>query len=315
MFFKKTYEFKEGAVGAIHALDSNLILFNNGSKNDNPFFYNYSINNNKISKGYINKGKGPNEALGGMTSGLVNNTLWLYDITLKKIITISNINELINDDYLLFREYPIKERFYMISLKDSLNFYGVGSFNTKPKIQEIELTTNKEVDSFGFFESYPKKIPFSAYKSAHESFIFIKSISRDKIVLAYRFTDAIEIFDLKTRESKVIQGPEVYNTQFTSIDAGGNNFIMGVTEETRRSFVNGTVTDKYIYLAYSGSRFNTINSYLSNTVYVYDWNGNPIKKFLLDREILSLTVSKNNKTMYAYDVSTGFIVESNINLE
>ncbi|MBW6481034.1 MAG: TolB-like 6-bladed beta-propeller domain-containing protein, partial [Bacteroidales bacterium] len=48
-------------------------------------------------------------------------------------------------------------------------------------------------------------------------------------------------------------------------------------------------------------------------IYVYDWNGNPIRKLNFDRQIEGIAVSKDDKTLYAYDVNSGFLIKSDIN--
>ena len=89
-------------------------------------------------------------------------------------------------------------------------------------------------------------------------------------------------------------------------------FGMKRTEKTRFAFVNGTVTNKYIYISYSGLLCRDKNSHYGKCVYVYDWDGNPIRKLVFNRFIEGLVVSDDDKTMYAYDVNTGFIIQSNI---
>ncbi len=64
---------------------------------------------------------------------------------------------------------------------------------------------------------------------------------------------------------------------------------------------------------------NVLNSYslksgaLSNGYYIYDWDGNPIRKLILNKYIQGMAVSKDNKTLYAFDVNTGFLIRATIN--
>lgn len=85
------------------------------------------------------------------------------------------------------------------------------------------------------------------------------------------------------------------------------------TDETRYAFVNGAVTDKYIYLLYSGKLNSGIHPEYGKYIYQYDWSGDPIKKWVLDREILSLGLSHDDKTLYAYDPNNGNILQTLIN--
>lgn len=62
--FEEIDEYKGGIPHRMFLVDSTLVI-SNYSKNIKYFFYNYSLKTGKFSKGYIRKGRGPNEAIGG----------------------------------------------------------------------------------------------------------------------------------------------------------------------------------------------------------------------------------------------------------
>ncbi|MEI6865151.1 BF3164 family lipoprotein [Flavicella sp.] len=307
--FKKVVDFKKGVVGKIYIKDSALIIFNLDGKRD-FFFYNYFLKNDSLSKGYLPGGKGPGEAIGGMSSGLKNNILWLHDLSLNKILVADIEKKTSNNNKPLFKEYPIENNFYMMEYQDSLNLFGVGYINSLFKVQKVDLFTGKIKKQFGEFKYLPEDKPFSSYKTAYEPFILSKP-SDDKIVLIYRFSDIIEIFDSNTTKSIAIHGPEMFYADFNSMSIKSMS-IMARNSKTRISFVNCAVTDNYIYALYSGKLFNTKNSNFGMYVFVYDWNGNPIKKLILDREAFSIAVSKNDKDIYIYDPKNGHIMKNKI---
>ncbi|GAA3561006.1 BF3164 family lipoprotein [Snuella lapsa] len=310
VLFQEVYEFKEGVAAILHSVDSTLIIHNN-TKNG-YFFYNYSLSDHKLSKGYLKRGRGPQEAIGARVSGISNDMLWLYDITLKKILTLTNLKASIEDFSPSFNEYPVKDSYYMIAFCDSLNYLSVGSRNSNYKVQELNSKTNNVTNEFGIFKNIPSNMPFDAYKDAHQSFIFVKP-SGDKAVLAYRFTDMVEIFNLKDYSNKIVKGVENFNIEFDPLKVGKDFYLMGRNKETRMAFIGGCVTNEHIYMAYSGVLTERPESYYSKYIYVYDWFGNPVKKMNLDRNILSITVTKDDKTLYAFDVDSGYIVKANIN--
>ena len=207
--FRNIYEFKEGVAGMFKLVDSTLIIFNVGP-NTKYFLYNYSLRSGQLSKGYLSKGKGPGEAIGAGGIGVSWNSLWLYDVSLKKILTIDKTKALANNTFGSFNEHVVKSDYYMISFEDSLHFFGVGTKNSIFKVQEVDLISGKEIKNYGKFQNITDKIPLKSLKSAYESFIFTKPIG-GKVVLAYRYTDAIEIFDKKANTSIVIHGPEGFD--------------------------------------------------------------------------------------------------------
>jgi hypothetical protein len=306
--FSNICEYKNGAIGMIKLVDSSLIIFNvnEGAK---YFLNNYSLTNGQVSKGYLSMGKGPGQAIGARGIGTCGNSLWIQDISLKKILTINKAKALSNKTVDYFSEYPVKDDYYMIAFKDSLHYFGVGHENSAFKVQEIELFSGKKINEFGSFEKVPDNIKFGSFKAAHQCFIHVKP-SGEKIVLAYRFTDAIEIFDIRTQKSFIMHGPEKFDVEFQT--AGSQ---MHRTNKTRFAFVSGggTVTDNYIYMLYSGDLTQNEGSIYAKCIYVFDWNGNPIRKLNFDGQIEGIAVSKDDKTLYAYDVNSGFLIKSDIN--
>lgn len=304
--FKNIYEFKEGSAGVLKLVDSTLIVFNvqPGVKN---ILNNYSLNTGILSNGYFGKGKGPSQVIGPRAFGVNSNRLWVQDITLNKVFTIDLRKAINTNASVSFNEYPHENQYYMIDFKDSLHYFGVGSVNSGFKIQEIDLNSGKVVNEYGKIEKTPKNIPLQLFKSAYQSFIFAKPTG-DKLVLPYRYLDAIEIFNVKTRSSVAIHGPEGYDVEYMPLNNGA-----GRTQKTRIAFVNGTVTNEYIYLAYSGKTENSSNPYYGNCIYIYDWDGNPVRMLVLNKYIQGLVVTKDNKILYAFDVNTGFLIQAKIN--
>ena len=304
--FKNIYEYKEGVAGMLRLVDSTLMIFNvqPGAK---KFLNNYSLKSGILSDGYFAKGRGPGEAMGPRAIGVNGNSLWLQDITLKKIFTIDRRKVINIMSSVSFNEYPLQNHYYMIDFKDSLHFLGVGNINSQFKIQEIDLTSGKVTKEFGKIEKLPENMSLMLFKSIYQSLIFSKPTG-DKLVLPYRYLDAIEIFNTETGKGITILGPEKYDVKYMPLPHG-----MSRTDETRFAFVNGAVTNEYIYLAYSGRTRTDPNSYDGNYIYIYDWDGNPIRKLILDRYIQGMAVSQDNNTLYAFDVNMGFLIQAKIN--
>ncbi len=306
--FNNICEYKTGAAGMLELVDSVLIIFNvnEGAK---YFISNYSLNSGQVFKEYLGSGRGPGEAIGARGIGVNDNILWVQDITLKKILTIEEKKVLSNDTIVSFNEYPIKEDYYMIDFKDKLHYFGVGLESSAYKIQEVDLVSGKIINEIGTFEGKPDDLEFSAVKTAYQCYIHVKPTG-DKIVLAYRFTDAIEIFDLKTQRSILIRGPERFNVDFQPAKN-----TMYRTDKTRFAFVSGggTVTNNYIYMYYSGDIVKNSGARYAKYIYVYDWDGNPVSKLILDRQIEGFAVSEDDSIMYAFDVNTGFLIQAKIN--
>lgn len=306
--FNNISEYKAGAAGMMKLVDSTLIIFN-VNQGANYFLQNFSIKNRKYSKGYLKNGKGPGEAIGGSGIGIIGDSLWMLDVTLKRILSTAIGNGLSDNPNYPFTQFAVKQDYYMIGFKDYQHYFGVGSEKSLFKIQEVDLSSGNVINEYGKYEKASEEMDLRALKAAHECFIHVKP-SREKLVLAYRFTDAIEIFDTKTYKSIFIHGPERFDAEGES---NGSHWYR--TNKTRFAFVSGggTVTNKFIYMLYSGSFTSNRNLRYANCIYVYDWDGNPIRKLVLDKQIEGLVVSEDDKMIYAYDVNSGYIMRSSIN--
>lgn len=307
--FKELFEYELGNPKVIQLVDSTLIIFNY-SKAIESFFYNYDLKSNKLSKGYLNKGRSPNESIGGTCTGIIKNNLWVYDVTLKKIFMIDKTFAL-NDDFKSFNSYPVKENFYQVALIDSNRYLVCGKNDSKYKIQEIDFS-GKLLNEFGRFQYIPEDMPLDALKDAYHSFFYLKP-SGDKIALSYLYTDVLEIYNTKEPTDNIaVQGPSMVDLNFKVAKRETYNY-MEKNNDIKKTFLAGAVTDEYIYLAYSGLSYAEKDEMdYCKFVFVYDWEGNPVKKLNLDRRISGLAVSKDNKTIYSFDAYRGFIVKAEI---
>jgi|GEM_PF-1353329 len=308
--FRDLFEYKKGNVSAIYPSDSALIFMNSRSGTD-YFFYNYSLKKNILSEGFLKKGRGPNEALGVSSSGIFNNSFWIYDITLKKILTINRSKILEDSLSPVFNEYYFKEEFSGMDFIDSLNYLTVGDNISTYKIVQKDLITNTKITEFGQFENISSKKNISAFKDAYTCYIYTKP-SGDKFVLPYRYTDIIEIYDVKKNTNIAIQGPLCFDVDYEEANRNGY-FYMLKTKKTRKAFVSGTVTDKFIYLVYSGNLYKDDNWSYGKCIFVYDWEGHPVNKIILDRYVYTIAVSADDKTIYSYDKKSGYVIYSNLN--
>ena len=93
----------------------------------------------------------------------------------------------------------------------------------------------------------------------------------------------------------------------TPLDVHQSPVGMGVVDKEGSTYEYTSVaaTENYIYFLYSGktidesSRETMIKSGLSNEVFVLDWEGKPVKRYLLDQPTRSIAVDDQAKILYA----------------
>ncbi len=206
VYFKKIVEYKHGVPAQLFVIDSNLIIFNM-DKHNKYFFTNYSLKDKKISNKYLMRGRGPGESLGAFCSGIINKHLWVYDPILKKIL-VANVKNLFTSKIVKFIQYPVHVDYYMIDFIDTSQFLAIGDIKSYSKFQIVDLYSKKSSIEIGTFKNVPENIPIDGFKDAYQAFILTNQDEK-RTVLAYRFTDIIEIYDMKKNRKLVsLQGEE-----------------------------------------------------------------------------------------------------------
>src|SRR5690606_27978621 len=68
-----------------------------------------------------------------------------------------------------------------------------------------------------------------------------------------------------------------------------------------RGYTDIYVSDNFIYTLYSGRSTDEFGnkSYMGNVILVFDWDGNPVKRYDLDAEISCFTIDPLGQKIYA----------------
>ncbi len=293
--------------------DSILVLVNSKSNSQKHYFNFYNINTKQFLPGMLEGGRNEGHTTGFISYGLEKDYLWVLDANREKIISLktdslhnSKVQRFIKEPYIPWVYYAaqlINDTTALVNGDyDGANDYKLAVFNLK---------TGKPTGYIVPYSADPAK-PFKPEeKMAYESFLFIRPL-KDKAVNASRFADRVEIVDLKTQQVKVVRGPEGFEPEFELMIRDDGKRIGVRTERNRFGFVAGKVTNQFIYLLYSGNLENTTHRWYGSTIYVYDWNGNPVKKLTLKNDIARFTVTANDDKIYTYNPITKLISVANL---
>lgn len=160
--------------------------------------------------------------------------------------------------------------------------YNVKSKRMIEKYSYAKTLPKGALNNQAFFLNHPVKnlAAYFYYKSAIFGIITISDNDINVNEKIYWKTDNEEILD--GHERKITHKKDQFN-----------------------GFISSTASDKYIYVLYSGKSLNVksldelTEAYLSKYVYVFDWKGNPVKKYELDQEVRSIAIDQNDATLYA----------------
>ena len=82
------------------------------------------------------------------------------------------------------------------------------------------------------------------------------------------------------------------------VEDGGQLFSTRPTKESIHGFIEVCATPKYLYALYSAGKIYEVQRE-SKTVFVFDWDGNPVKELLLDMDVFHIAVNEKDKRRFA----------------
>lgn len=284
-------------------VSDSVLIIKNGDKNTSHFFFKYLLEPKKLVDSLIVVGSDSGQMLSPLSIGINNNFFWAHDVTTKKITTIDNHNNI--------KDFLLKELYYNVGLTKGFRMYANGDIKGNNKIEVVDLISGEILDRFGNFNDAPSDIPINAWKMASQSLLFLNP-SEDKLVLANRYTDKIEIFNLANKSSKIFVGPENFKPMFNSYHANGLD-LMERNESTRFAFTTGYVTNDYIYLVFSGEKEAIEFGGYGKYICIYNWDGLPLQQIKVPFNIGSVAVN-NDKEIYLFDMKERNIKKAFLNI-
>ena len=126
------------------------------------------------------------------------------------------------------------------------------------------------------------------------------------LAMVTQLGEVIEVRNLKENKHTILYGPEGEPQFRTASDGKGiPSGIMG--------FSDVKVTDNYIYAVFHGRKFKDIKAAYQRGekpesggryIYVFDLQGNPVKKYTLDRPIYGIDINEQTNTITATEVDS-----------
>lgn len=262
----------------------------------------FSLKENRIINETIKRGEGPDEML-SCELDLKGDGLWLYDMSKMKIGFARIDSFLSNTPTIVWHE--LERSYYRIAMLNDSVMLGTNDFSRNFKIHFVNLRTGK-VTGVGEYTNRNDKTNLSSLIDAYSCYVNVNPKSKD-ILLSYRYTDVMEIYDSRGNIKHVLQGPDCFDVAFRPKQNG-----MGKTKETRKAFVTSYVTADNIYLLYSGSRRTDKNWSYGSEIFVFSWDGKPLKKYILPEPVYTFAVDENKNKIYSYSLETEELLEAMI---
>jgi hypothetical protein len=119
-----------------------------------------------------------------------------------------------------------------------------------------------------------------------------------KMAVAYTHTNKIDIIDMESDVIKTIYDENYFEPSYNVNPQGA----FSPTQNTLFAYRNIAIDDQYIYTLYKGE--SPYNETEAKEIHIFDWNGAPIRKYLLDYSAYALTVDSKNKKIYTISPDT-----------
>jgi hypothetical protein len=284
-------------------IDSFLYVVD-GSQAMDSIVHLFNLKNNTYNGIVIPRGPGPGElySIGEICSSIDNKTIWGDDITGRKWVGFDKEMLVQAKQSVIKQKIQFHEK--MIYVDDPVwisdtSFIALDSKSYKERfyILDINLDNISPVYNpyFHFSENISKHV-------LNDIFSINRSVKPDKskIVLAGRYFDCLEFYSIDGICLKIVKGPDknfIFN--YNERKSESSNY-MAKTDETRRAYTNIKSTNNRIYAQYSGKARGDSSHYsYSNLIYTFDWNGNPLEKYILDCTIGGFDVDIADQMIYA----------------
>lgn len=248
---------------------------------------------------YGMKGQGPGEMAAAWSMSKIDSSNFLVsDIGLRKILKFEIDSLLTNQKPIYEQEINQNSISTFVSLYDDNLFY-IDSYNAKYRLFKTALNKEETVeDGYG---SVPVLIePYEADNVKAEAAEVYMKRHNNFFVFVYKFVPRIDIFNYKDNSWKSIVSPKDFEIIYKSVSEGNEQFF-AVGEETLNAYIDLALTDKYIYALFSEDEILDYSYSQGNKIYVFDYEGNPIKKFVLDNDVSCFDV-KNDSEIYGLKI-------------
>ncbi|MCC8197650.1 MAG: TolB-like 6-bladed beta-propeller domain-containing protein [Tannerellaceae bacterium] len=210
-----------------------------------------------------------------------------FQPSLKEIIHLDQsigypLNFQLKDSSFIIPDYQGNSRFIIVA-KDGMPLQFISSIPTK---KHKNIRSN------------------AALAQAWRSFISYHP-QKEILVLVTQLGEVIEIYNLKDNTRKVIYGPNKEPAFQLLENKGIPTGIMG--------FLDVQITDQYIYTVFDGQTFKDINKAVmegkrlpsgGKNIYVFDHEGNPVRKYILDQYVSGIDVHEEERIIFATDVNS-----------
>ena len=280
-------------------IDSLLIV--SGMFNSN-FITVYNTNDGKIINSFASKGNGPNEFLGIGGLYFSNDHLLIQSTMPKKMVYVHK-NDLL-ESHISFRGIDFKEdivSYLKISPVSDGLFMGTAMILNNYNENAQFALAGKNGEFLCTVDQYPLNKELKSVPNYDLAMGFQGSITPTPdgrhALYSGMFHGVLKFFRFNGNNPQKIKEYVVDFPKFTSFSNPNDKaYQVAVSKESIAGAISVAVSDDLYYILYSRQP----REYKSNIIYVFDFNGEPVKKILLDEPVKAIVYYKKDNSLWAY---------------
>jgi hypothetical protein len=288
--------------------DSLLLVVNNPGENPHHIRV-FDINKKKAIDNILPASGKKGGALSFMTVRITDSLVWVFDV-FKNGFIVADLNTVLkgNGGLESYSEYRLKPQvfYYDAMLLNRNEALLNGNYDTDEKlvyVNFLDSARNKEL------LSYQKDADIGSSrtsKMSYESFMMLKP-DKKKLILAARYADQFELLALDSGKYKKIRGPVGFLPDLDPFEDNSGVTVATPGQQTLYGFLKGHTTERFFYMLFSGNPAKSHHRFFGNKIFVFDWEGNPVKQINLKNEIVDFAVTSDDKIIYTLNYQTRFI--------
>jgi len=283
-------------IEGIQCNDSMLIVFDYHSGQSYTLF---NLKNGFCFGRFGDIGQGPHEISLGCQGFLRKNKFILLD-PFTGIIGQYDLDSLsydVNSRIVRLTKFNIPEgEFYskLLPVNDSL-FLAAGAFHSQKQyaifdyngdVKELNVDIYNAYDNF--FNKYHKLLSNQGRIS--------KCPGSNRFAFTLNYSSNIDFCEVVDNKIKIIKLRRKKNPQLKSYSQGERMFVRPDLNSPI-GYLDVTSGEKFVYALHSDKPITQM--YSSDKVYVFDWEGNPIKEYKLDQEACYIAVNEDSNQLIA----------------
>lgn len=285
--------------------DSLLLVVNN--LNTNPHHVRiFDIARKKAVNNILPVSQKNGGTLSFMSFGITDSLVWAFDVA-KNGFIVANLETVLKGNGGLehYSEYRIKPQvfYYDAFLLNRDEALLSGNYDTDEKLAYINFlngTLNKQLLSYQEDSSIGSSM---VNKMSYESFMLLKP-DKKKMLLASRYADQVELLDLVNGKYTKINGPVGFLPQLSPYTNNSGATVATPDRETFYGFLKGHATENFFYLLFSGYYYKSEHRFFGNKIFVYNWEGNPVRQINLKNDVVDFAVTSDDKRLYTLNGET-----------